>query len=106
MKTLLVVSVIVVLAGCSGRGNSSTSGGTGGGTGGGGSVNQYEFVFTDGTLYIYSIDTLSSTPVKTVSVPTTAGTRGSVACVGSNAIYVSYGGDGGVMVTAVSRPST
>ncbi len=63
---------------------------------GGGSVNRYEFVFTDGTLYIYSIDTLSSTPVKTVSIPTTAGTRGSVACVGTKAIYVSYGGDGGV----------
>jgi len=97
MKTLLVVSFMVVLTGCSGCGSSSSnnSGGTVGGGGGGGSVNQYEFVFTDGTLYIYSIDTLSSIPVKTVSIPTTAGTRGSVACVGSKAIYVSFGGDGG-----------
>jgi hypothetical protein len=58
-------------------------------------VNHYEFVFTDGTLYIYSIDTLSSTPVKTLELSTKRGTRGSVACVESKAIYVSYGGDGG-----------
>jgi len=75
--------------------NTETLAGTGAQSGGGGgSVNRYEFVFTDGTLYIYSIDTLSSTPVKTVSLPTTAGTRGSVACVGSKAIYVSFGLDG------------
>jgi len=42
--------------------NTETLTGTGAQSGGGGgSTNQYEFVFTDGTLYIYSIDTLSST---------------------------------------------
>jgi len=76
--------------------NIETLTGTGQAASGTSTVNQYEFVFTDGTLYIYSIDTLSSTPVKTVNIPTATGTRGSVACVGTKAIYVSYGGDGGV----------
>jgi hypothetical protein len=94
MKTLLCITFIAVLTACSGTRNSS--GNTPGGTISGGTINRYEFVFTDGTLYVYSIDTLSSTPVKTVSLPTAAGTRGSVGCVGSKAVYVSYGGDGGV----------
>jgi len=110
VKSILALTLMLVLAGCSGCGNpsSSSSGGNGGGGngggnggggiggGGGGSVNRYEFVFTDGSLFIYSIDNLNSTPMKTVNLPTTAGTRGSVACVGSKAVYVSYGGDGGV----------
>jgi len=107
MKSLLSIFLLLVLTGCGkassdnssvngGGGSGSGDGGGGGGGGGdGSSVNQYEFVFTDGMLYIYSIDSLSSTPVKKVSIPTAAGTRGSVGCVGSKTIYVSYGGDGG-----------
>ncbi|PYV76401.1 MAG: hypothetical protein DMG97_04220, partial [Acidobacteria bacterium] len=105
MKSLLAIALLLVLTAAGGCGkqssdNSSVNGGGGSGRGDGGggdgsSVNQYEFVFTDGMLYIYSIDTLSSTPVKKVSIPTAAGTRGSVGCVGSKTIYISYGGDGG-----------
>jgi len=105
MKSLLAIALLLVLTSAGGCGkqssdNSSVNGGGGSGRGDGGggdgsSVNQYEFVFTDGMLYIYSIDTLSSTPVKKVSIPTAAGTRGSVGCVGSKTIYISYGGDGG-----------
>src|SRR6266550_1002461 len=105
MKSLLAIFLLLVLAGASDWGksssdNSSVNGGGGSGSGGGGgggdgsSVIQYEFVFTDGMLYIYSIDSLSSTPVKKVSIPTATGTRGSVGCVGSKTIYISYGGDG------------
>src|SRR2546430_17195784 len=85
MKSLLAIALLLVLTAAGGCGkqssdNSSVNGGGGSGRGDGGggdgsSVNQYEFVFTDGMLYIYSIDTLSSTPVKKVSIPTAAGTR-------------------------------
>jgi len=99
MINLLAILFLLALAACGGCGRSSNnhSSVTGGGNGGGGgsSVNQYEFVFTDGALYVYSIATLSSTPVMRMSIPTGAGTRGAVACVGSKTIYVSYGGDGG-----------
>src|SRR5215470_6122392 len=99
MINLLAILFLLALAACGGcpRSSSNNSSVTGGGTegGGGSSVNQYEFVFTDGALYVYSIATLSSTSVMKMGIPTGAGTRGAVACVGSKTIYVSYGGDGG-----------
>lgn len=93
MKSLLAIFIVLLLQACGGCGRSSNNSSGKRDTGGTG-IYQYEFVFTDGTLYIYSIDTLSSAPLKTVSIPTADGTRGSVACVGTKAIYVSYGGDG------------
>jgi hypothetical protein len=92
MKALFAI-IALVLATCSGCGRNYSAQNVESG-GPGRSVNRYEFVFTDGTLYVYSIDNLSSTPMKTVSIPTAAGTRGTVACVGTKAIYVSYGSDG------------
>jgi Abnormal spindle-like microcephaly-assoc'd, ASPM-SPD-2-Hydin len=58
-------------------------------------ANHYEYVFTDGMLYVYDLDVAGFPLVKSKSVPTSSGTRGAVACVGNATLYVSFGGDGG-----------
>lgn len=61
----------------------------------GGTPNHYEYVFTDGTLYVYDLDAAGFPLVKSKGIPTTTGTRGAVACAGKGTLYVSFGGDGG-----------
>src|SRR6266576_2321983 len=58
-------------------------------------ANHYEYVFTDGTLYVYDLDTAGFPLVKSKGIPTSTGTRGTVACAGNGTLYVSFGGDGG-----------
>jgi hypothetical protein len=58
-------------------------------------TNHYEYVFTDGTLYVYDLDAAGFPLVKSKSIPTSSGTRGAVACAGNATLYVSFGGDGG-----------
>jgi hypothetical protein len=58
-------------------------------------ANHYEYVFTDGTLYVYDLDTAGFPLVKSKGIPTGTGTRGAVACAGNGTLYVSFGGDGG-----------
>jgi hypothetical protein len=58
-------------------------------------TNHYEYVFTDGTLYVYDLDSAGFPVVKSKSIPTSTGTRGAVACAGNDTLYVSFGGDGG-----------
>ena len=62
---------------------------------GGAESNHYEYVFTDGTLYVYNLDAAEFPLVKSKSIPTSSGTRGAVACAGNSTLYVSFGGDGG-----------
>ena len=50
----------------------------------------YEYVFVDGSLCVYDIDN-GFAPVKTITLPTQAGTRGAVADAASGMLYVSYG---------------
>jgi hypothetical protein len=54
----------------------------------------YEYVFPDGHMLIYDMDS-GQTLVKQVSLPTTAGVRGVAVDPGAHTLYVSYGGDGG-----------
>ena len=81
----------LVLAGCGGGCNSSKGPAppTGAGT------NHFEYVFTDGTLYVYDMDAAGFPLLKSNSIPTSSGTRGAIACVGNATLYVSFGGDGG-----------
>ena len=58
-------------------------------------TNHYEYVFTDGTLYVYDLDTAGFPLLKSKNIPTSSGTRGAVACAGNGMLYVSFGGDGG-----------
>lgn len=58
-------------------------------------TNHYEYVFTDGTLYVYDLDAVGFPLVKSKGIPTSSGTRGAVACAGNGTLYVSFGGDGG-----------
>jgi len=58
-------------------------------------ANHYEYVITDGTLYVYDLDAAGFPLVKSKSIPTASGTRGAVACVANATLYVSFGGDGG-----------
>ena len=58
-------------------------------------TNHYEYVFTDGTLYVYDLDAAGFPLVKSKGIPTSSGTRGAVACAGNGTLYVSFGGDGG-----------
>ena len=70
-------------------------------------VQHYEYVICDGTLYVYSLDSTNFPLVKQVSLPN-SGTRGVGAFVGPNAVgapnantlYISYGydGQGGISV--------
>ena len=62
---------------------------------GGAQTSHYEYVFTDGTLYVYDLDTAGFPLVKSKNIPTTSGTRGAVACTGNSTLYLAIGGDGG-----------
>lgn len=55
-------------------------------------VHHYEYVFPDGFIYIYDIDNNFSL-VKTIKVPTTPGTKGTVASAATGMLYISYGPD-------------
>ncbi len=61
---------------------------------GSGITHHYEYVFPDGSMYVYDIDN-GHALIKTSSLPTTAGVRGIVASPVTHMLYVSYGGDGG-----------
>lgn len=80
-----------VLAGCGGGSKPPQAQAIGGGAG----RHRYEYVFTDGMLYVYSLDAAGFPLVKSKSIPTEKGTRGAVACVGNATLYISFGGDGG-----------
>lgn len=55
-------------------------------------VHHYEYVFQDGHIYVYDIDN-SFSFVRSMQVPTQAGTRGSVASAATGMLYISYGPD-------------
>ncbi|TLY29363.1 MAG: hypothetical protein E6K56_08495, partial [Ignavibacteria bacterium] len=55
---------------------------------------RYEYVFPDGWIYVYDIDS-GHALVKSISVPTTTGTRGVAVSPNDGMLYISYGGDGG-----------
>ena len=55
-------------------------------------IHHYEYVFQDGHIYVYDIDN-SFSLVKSVQIPTQAGTRGSVASAVTGMLYISYGPD-------------
>jgi len=58
-------------------------------------VHHYEYIFPDGSMYVYDMDN-NFNLVKQISLPeTTAGTRGVTANPATNTLYISYGGDGG-----------
>lgn len=57
------------------------------------SIQHYEYVVTDGVVYVYDIDN-SFHLVKQFNLPV-AGVRGLSANVNTGLLYVSYGGDGG-----------
>ncbi|MFI5252144.1 MAG: T9SS type A sorting domain-containing protein [Bacteroidota bacterium] len=58
------------------------------------SLHHYEYVFTDGWMNVYNIDS-GFVPVKSISVPTSQGTRGIAASPKDGMLYISYRGDGG-----------
>jgi len=60
----------------------------------GGTIHHYEYVFPDGSMYVYDMDN-GHALVKKVSLPTAAGVRGVAASPATHMLYVSYGGDGG-----------
>jgi DNA-binding beta-propeller fold protein YncE len=55
-------------------------------------VRHYEYVFPDGNVYVYDLDSAFKL-VKRISVPTSAGVRGSVASAVTGILYLSYGSD-------------
>ena len=57
-------------------------------------INHYEYVFPDGSIYVYDMDH-EFTLMKHVLIPTSAGVRGAVASASTNMLYVSYGSIGG-----------
>jgi DNA-binding beta-propeller fold protein YncE len=57
-------------------------------------MHHYEYVFPDGSMYVYDMDN-GHALVKKVSLPTAAGVRGVAASPVTHMLYVSYGGDGG-----------
>ncbi len=57
-------------------------------------VHHYEYVFPDGSMYVYDMDN-NHALVSTTSLPTTAGVRGVAASAATGMLYVSYGGDAG-----------
>lgn len=93
--TAWITAVLVILLTSCGGGASSHMMTTASPSGPGGStVQHYEYVFPDGGIYVYNMDN-NFAPVKKISVPTTAGVRGTVASVKTGMLYISYGGDGG-----------
>ncbi|MCW3030080.1 MAG: hypothetical protein JWM66_213 [Solirubrobacterales bacterium] len=60
----------------------------------GAGVHHYEYVFPDGSMYVYDIDH-GQRLVRHVSLPMASGIRGVVASPATHTLYISYGGDGG-----------
>jgi DNA-binding beta-propeller fold protein YncE len=58
------------------------------------SLHRYEYVFPDGSMYVYDMDA-GHTLVQHVELPMAKGIRGVVASPATHTLYVSYGGDGG-----------
>src|SRR2546421_6187543 len=54
----------------------------------------YEYVFPDGGMYVFDVDTHHRL-LKHINLPTYAGVRGIAASPDTHMLYVSYGGDGG-----------
>src|SRR6516164_6929375 len=59
-----------------------------------GQLHHYEYVFPDNSIYVYNMDN-RGVLVKHVSVPTSAGVRGTVASAVTGMLYISYGSDRG-----------
>jgi hypothetical protein len=59
-----------------------------------GQLHHYEYVFPDKSIYVYDMDHRGAL-VKHVSVPTSAGVRGTVASAVTGMLYISYGRDRG-----------
>jgi DNA-binding beta-propeller fold protein YncE len=57
-------------------------------------VHHYEYVFPDGSIYVYDMDARQRL-VQRVALPTAKGIRGVVASPVTHTLYISYGGDGG-----------
>jgi DNA-binding beta-propeller fold protein YncE len=59
-----------------------------------GGVHHYEYVFPDGSMYVYDMDARHRL-VRRVELPMARGIRGVVASPATHTLYISYGGDGG-----------
>jgi hypothetical protein len=59
-----------------------------------GQLHHYEYVFPDSSIDVYDMDKRGAL-VKHVSVPTSAGVRGTVASAVTGMLYISYGSDRG-----------
>jgi DNA-binding beta-propeller fold protein YncE len=59
-----------------------------------GSVHHYEYVFPDGSMYVYDMDA-GQRLLRRVALPMARGIRGVVASPATHTLYISYGGDGG-----------
>jgi hypothetical protein len=59
-----------------------------------GQLHHYEYVFPDSSIDVYDMDH-GGALVKHVSVPTSAGVRGTVASAATGMLYISYGSDRG-----------
>lgn len=68
-------------------------GATGTTTGTDNSVHHYEYVFPDGSLYVYDMDR-GQALVKKINLPTSSGVRGVVGDAATHRLYISYGNDG------------
>jgi DNA-binding beta-propeller fold protein YncE len=60
----------------------------------GAGVHHYEYVFPDGSIYVYDMDA-GQRLVAHVELPMARGVRGVVASPRTHTLYISYGGDGG-----------
>jgi DNA-binding beta-propeller fold protein YncE len=63
-------------------------------SGAGATVHHYEYVFPDGSMYVYDMDA-GHRLVQHVELPMARGIRGVVASTRTRTLYISYGGDGG-----------
>jgi DNA-binding beta-propeller fold protein YncE len=61
---------------------------------GGHAIHHYEYVFPDGSMYVYDMDAHQRL-VQRVALPMAKGIRGVVASPVTHTLYISYGGDGG-----------
>ncbi len=57
-------------------------------------VHRYEYVFPDGSMYVYDMDA-GQRLIEHVALPDSQGVRGVVASPPTHTLYISYGGDGG-----------
>jgi DNA-binding beta-propeller fold protein YncE len=60
----------------------------------GSAVHHYEYVFPDGSMYVYDMDA-GQRLVQHVELPMARGIRGVAAVPRTHTLYISYGGDGG-----------